>query len=76
MKTGRLEDVADVLKNLNEVQTEEPFVPREEDVRPGKYLLVSEVAIVKDSPSGSREAHPQVPGKSLAPMAAAAVTKH
>ena len=51
MKTGRLEDVADVLKNLNEVQKRKSLSFREKKMYDrAKYLLVSEVAIVKDIP--------------------------
>ena len=48
MKTGRLEDVADVLKNLNEVSKKKSLSFREKKMYDrAKYLLVSEVAIVK-----------------------------
>ena len=49
MKTGRLEDVADVLKNLHEVQKKKSLSFREKKMYDrAKYLLVSEVAIVKN----------------------------
>ncbi len=48
MKTGRLEDVAEVLKNLNEVAKKKSLSFREKKMYDrAKYLLVSEVAIVK-----------------------------
>ena len=48
MKTGRLEDVADVLKNLSEVQLRKSLSFREKKMYDrAKYLIVSEVAIVK-----------------------------
>src|ERR1043165_3807858 len=48
MKTGRLEDVADVLKNLSEVQRRKSLSFREKKMYDrAKYLIVSEVAIVK-----------------------------
>ncbi|MCU1229867.1 MAG: carD [Acidobacteria bacterium] len=48
MKTGRLEDVADVLKNLNEVSKKKSLSFREKKMYDrAKYLIVSEVAIVK-----------------------------
>jgi CarD family transcriptional regulator len=48
MKTGRLEDVAEVLKNLHEVQKRKSLSFREKKMYDrAKYLLVSEVAIVK-----------------------------
>lgn len=48
MKTGRLEDVAEVLKNLNEVSKKKSLSFREKKMYDrAKYLLVSEVAIVK-----------------------------
>ena len=51
MKTGRLEDVADVLKNLNEVSKKKSLSFREKKMYDrAKYLIVSEVAIVKDIP--------------------------
>src|SRR5215210_8367680 len=49
MKTGRLEDVAEVLKNLDEVQRRKSLSFRE------KNLLVSEVAIVKGIPEPEAE---------------------
>lgn len=49
MKTGRLEDVAEVLKNLTEVQKRKSLSFREKKMYDrAKYLLVSEVAIVKN----------------------------
>ena len=49
MKTGRLEDVAEVLKNLNEVSKKKSLSFREKKMYDrAKYLLVSEVAIVKN----------------------------
>jgi len=48
MKTGRLEDVAEVLKNLNEVSKRKSLSFREKKMYDrAKYLIVSEVAIVK-----------------------------
>src|SRR5687767_359616 len=48
MKTGKLEDVADVLKNLNQVSKRKSLSFREKKMYDrAKYLLVSEVAIVK-----------------------------
>jgi CarD family transcriptional regulator len=48
MKTGRLEDVAAVLKNLNEVSKKKSLSFREKKMYDrAKYLIVSEVAIVK-----------------------------
>jgi CarD family transcriptional regulator len=56
MKTGRLEDVADVLKNLNEVQKRKSLSFREKKMYDrAKYLLVSEVAIVKNIPEPEAE---------------------
>jgi CarD family transcriptional regulator len=49
MKTGRLEDVADVLKNLHEVQMRKSLSFREKKMyERAKYFIVSEVAHVKD----------------------------
>lgn len=57
MKTGRLEDVADVLKNLSEVQKKKSLSFREKKMYDrAKYLLVSEVAIVKNIPEPEAEA--------------------
>ena len=57
MKTGRLEDVAEVLKNLNEVSKKKSLSFREKKMYDrAKYLLVSEVAIVKDMPEKEAEA--------------------
>ncbi len=51
MKTGRLEDVASVLKNLNEVSKKKSLSFREKKMYDrAKYLIVSEVAIVKNIP--------------------------
>ena len=51
MKTGKLEDVADVLKNLNEVSKKKSLSFREKKMYDrAKYLIVSEVAIVKGIP--------------------------
>jgi CarD family transcriptional regulator len=51
MKTGRLEDVADVLKNLSEVAKRKSLSFREKKMYDrAKYLIVSEVAIVKGIP--------------------------
>ena len=51
MKTGRLEDVAEVLKNLNEVSKKKSLSFREKKMYDrAKYLIVSEVAIVKNIP--------------------------
>ena len=56
MKTGRLEDVAEVLKNLNEVSKKKSLSFREKKMYDrAKYLLVSEVAIVKNIPEGDAE---------------------
>src|SRR5437016_10429989 len=56
MKTGRLEDVADVLKNLSEVQKKKSLSFREKKMYDrAKYLLVSEVAIVKGIPEPEAE---------------------
>ena len=56
MKTGRLEDVAEVLKNLNEVSKKKSLSFREKKMYDrAKYLLVSEVAIVKDIPEPEAE---------------------
>ena len=55
-KTGRLEDVAEVLKNLNEVQKKKSLSFREKKMYDrAKYLLVSEVAIVKGIPEAEAE---------------------
>lgn len=57
MKTGRLEDVADVLKNLNQVAKRKSLSFREKKMYDrAKYLLVSEVAIVKEIPDKEAEA--------------------
>lgn len=51
MKTGKLEDVADVLKNLNEVSKRKSLSFREKKMYDrAKHLLVSEIAIVKGIP--------------------------
>jgi CarD family transcriptional regulator len=56
MKTGRLEDVAEVLKNLNEVSKKKSLSFREKKMYDrAKYLLVSEVAIVKGIPEQEAE---------------------
>ena len=56
MKTGRLEDVAAVLKNLNEVSKKKSLSFREKKMYDrAKYLIVSEVAIVKDIPEMEAE---------------------
>ena len=56
MKTGRLEDVADVLKNLNEVSKKKSLSFREKKMYDrAKYLIVSEVAIVKGIPDTEAE---------------------
>lgn len=56
MKTGRLEDVAEVLKNLNEVSKKKSLSFREKKMYDrAKYLLVSEVAIVKNIPEAEAE---------------------
>lgn len=48
MKTGKLEDVAIVLKNLNQVSKRKSLSFREKKMYDrAKYLLVSEIAIVK-----------------------------
>lgn len=49
MKTGRLEDVADVLRNLNLVSKRKSLSFREKKMyERAKHLLVSEIAIVKN----------------------------
>jgi CarD family transcriptional regulator len=49
MKTGKLEDVADVLRNLNQVSKRKSLSFREKKMYDrAKYLLVSEIAIVKN----------------------------
>ena len=56
MKTGRLEDVAEVLKNLNEVSKKKSLSFREKKMYDrAKYLIVSEVAIVKGIPEMEAE---------------------
>jgi CarD family transcriptional regulator len=56
MKTGRLEDVAAVLKNLNEVSKKKSLSFREKKMYDrAKYLIVSEVAIVKNIPEPEAE---------------------
>ena len=56
MKTGRLEDVADVLKNLSEVAKRKSLSFREKKMYDrAKYLIVSEVAIVKGIPEMEAE---------------------
>jgi len=56
MKTGRLEDVAEVLKNLSEVQKKKSLSFREKKMYDrAKYLIVSEVAIVKGIPEMDAE---------------------
>jgi len=56
MKTGRLEDVAAVLKNLNEVSKKKSLSFREKKMYDrAKYLIVSEVAIVKGIPEPEAE---------------------
>jgi len=56
MKTGRLEDVADVLKNLSEVAKRKSLSFREKKMYDrAKYLIVSEVAIVKGIPEPEAE---------------------
>ncbi len=51
MKTGKLEDVAHVLKNLNQVSKRKSLSFREKKMYDrAKYLLVSEIAIVKEIP--------------------------
>ena len=48
MKTGRLEDVADVLKNLTQVSRRKSLSFREKKMyERAKHLLVSEIAIIK-----------------------------
>ena len=48
MKTGRLEDVADVLRNLNTISKRKSLSFREKKMyERAKHLLVSEIAIVK-----------------------------
>lgn len=56
MKTGRLEDVAEVLKNLSEVAKKKSLSFREKKMYDrAKYLIVSEVAIVKGIPEPDAE---------------------
>lgn len=56
MKTGRLEDVAEVLKNLSEVARRKSLSFREKKMYDrAKYLIVSEVAIVKGIPEQEAE---------------------
>ena len=56
MKTGRLEDVAEVLKNLNEVSKKKSLSFREKKLYDrAKYLIGSEVAIVKNIPEQEAE---------------------
>lgn len=56
MKTGRLEDVADVLKNLNAVAKRKSLSFRDKKMYDrAKYLLVSEIAIVKNIPETDAE---------------------
>lgn len=56
MKTGKLEDVADVLKNLNEVSKRKSLSFREKKMYDrAKHLLVSEIAIVKGIPEMDAE---------------------
>jgi CarD family transcriptional regulator len=56
MKTGKLEDVADVLKNLNEVAKKKSLSFREKKMYDrAKYLIVSEVALVKGIPEKEAE---------------------
>jgi len=56
MKTGRLEDVAEVLKKLNEVSKKKSLSFREKKMYDrAKYLIVSEVAIVKGIPEPEAE---------------------
>ncbi len=56
MKTGKLEDVADVLKNLTEVARRKSLSFREKKMYDrARYLLVSEIAIVKEIPETDAE---------------------
>ena len=56
MKTGRLTDVAEVLKNLRLVSQRKSLSFREKKMYDrAKYLLVSEVAIVKGIPEAEAE---------------------
>lgn len=56
MKTGRLEDVADVLRNLNQVSKRKSLSFREKKMyERAKHLLVSEIAIVKGIPEKDAE---------------------
>ena len=56
MKTGRLEDVADVLKNLTQISRRKSLSFREKKMyERAKHLLVSEVAIVKGIEEGEAE---------------------
>lgn len=56
MKTGRLEDVAEVFKNLSEVAKKKSLSFREKKMYDrAKYLIVSEVAIVKGIPEQEAE---------------------
>jgi CarD family transcriptional regulator len=48
MKTGRLEDVAEVLRNLNQISKRKSLSFREKKMyERAKHLLVSEIAIIK-----------------------------
>ncbi len=56
MKTGKLEDVADVLRNLNQVAKRKALSFREKKMyERAKHLLVSEIAIVKGIPEMEAE---------------------
>ena len=56
MRSGSIYDVADVLKNLHEVQMRKSLSFREKKMYDrAKYLLVSEVAIVKNMPEAEAE---------------------
>ncbi|HVT04991.1 MAG TPA: CarD family transcriptional regulator [Thermoanaerobaculia bacterium] len=56
MKTGKLEDVADVLRNLNQVSKRKSLSFREKKMYDrAKYLLISEIAIVKNIPEVEAE---------------------
>jgi len=78
MKTGRLEDVAEVLKNLNEVSKKKSLSFREKKMYDrAKYLIVSEVAIVKGIPEVEAEkVIEKALDKSLAAVQAALSSGH
>jgi len=78
MKTGRLEDVADVLRNLNLVSKRKSLSFREKKMyERAKYLLVSEIAIVKGISEPEAEGLIEKSlGKSLPAAAVTATASH